>query len=381
MSSGYLDYKSDQAPAGWRKILHLNWPLAFLLAAVASAGFLMLYSVAGGRAETWAEPQMERFAVGFVAMIALAFTPIWFWRSISVAAYVTCLCLLLAVDIMGHNAMGAQRWLDLGPVKLQPSEVTKIALVLVLAAYYDWLDLNRVSRPLWVLIPLVLILTPTALVLVQPDLGTSVMLVAGGGIMMFVAGVSLWYFAGVIGIVGGLVFAVLESRGTGWQLLHDYQYRRIDTFLDPTTDPLGAGYNITQAQIALGSGGWSGRGFMQGTQSRLNFLPEKHTDFIFTTLAEEFGFVGSVTLLGLYALVIAFCIYSAMTNRDRFASLLTLGIGGTFFLYFAVNMGMVMGLMPVVGVPLPMVSYGGTQLMILLMAFGLVQSAHVNRPR
>lgn len=379
--SSYLDYKPDQAPAGWRKILYLNWPLACLLAAVASAGFLMLYSVAGGRLETWAEPQMERFAVGFVAMIALAFTPIWFWRSISVAAYVICLGLLLAVDIIGHNAMGAQRWLDLGPIKLQPSEVTKIALVLVLAAYYSWLDMSKVSRPLWVLIPLGLILLPTALVVVQPDLGTSLMLVAGGGIMMFAAGVSLWYFAAVIGIVGGLVFAVFESRGTAWQLLHDYQYRRIDTFLDPTSDPLGAGYNITQAQIALGSGGWSGRGFMQGTQSRLNFLPEKHTDFIFTTLAEEFGFVGSITLLGLYALVIAFCIYSAMTNRDRFASLLTLGIGGTFFLYFAVNMGMVMGLMPVVGVPLPMVSYGGTQLMILLMAFGLVQSAHVNRPR
>ncbi|PZO62359.1 MAG: rod shape-determining protein RodA, partial [Pelagerythrobacter marensis] len=215
----------------------------------------------------------------------------------------------------------------------------------------------------------------------QPDLGTSVMLVAGGGIMMFVAGVSLWYFAVVIGAVGGLVAAVLESRGTSWQLLHDYQYRRVDTFLDPTSDPLGAGYNITQAQIALGSGGWSGRGFMQGTQSRLNFLPEKHTDFIFTTLAEEFGFVGTISLLTLYALVIGFCLYSALTNRDRFGSLVTLGIGGTFFLYFAVNMSMVMGLMPVVGVPLPMVSYGGTQLMILLMAFGIVQSAHVNRPR
>ncbi|MBB1490620.1 MULTISPECIES: rod shape-determining protein RodA [unclassified Paracoccus (in: a-proteobacteria)] len=379
--SSYLDYKPDHAPAGWRKILHLNWPLTLLLAAVASTGFLMLYSVAGGRAEAWVEPQVERFAVGFVAMIALAFTPVWFWRSISVAAYVVCLGLLLAVDIVGHNAMGAQRWLDIGPIKLQPSEISKIALVLVLATYYAWLDLARVSRPLWVLIPVALILLPTGLVLAQPDLGTSVMLVAGGGIMMFVAGVSLWYFAAVIGAVGGLVFAVMRSRGTEWQLLHDYQYRRIDTFLDPTTDPLGAGYNITQAQIALGSGGWSGRGFMQGTQSRLNFLPEKHTDFIFTTLAEEFGFVGSITLLGLYALIIAFCIYSAMTNRDRFASLMTLGIGGTFFLYFAVNMGMVMGLMPVVGVPLPMVSYGGTQLMILLMAFGLVQSAHVNRPR
>ena len=379
--SSYLDYKSDQTPTGWRKILYLNWPLVFLLTAVASAGFLMLYSVSGGRAEVWAEPQIERFVVGMIAMIALAFTPIWFWRSISVVAYVACVLLLFAVDVFGHNAMGAQRWLDVGPVKLQPSEITKIALVLVLAAYYDWLDLSKVSRPLWVLIPVVLILTPTALVLVQPDLGTSVMLVAGGGIMMFVAGVSLWYFAVVIGAVGGLVAAVLESRGTSWQLLHDYQYRRIDTFLDPSSDPLGAGYNITQAQIALGSGGWSGRGFMQGTQSRLNFLPEKHTDFIFTTLAEEFGFVGTISLLTLYALVIGFCLYSALTNRDRFGSMVTLGIGGTFFLYFAVNMSMVMGLMPVVGVPLPMVSYGGTQLMILLMAFGIVQSAHVNRPR
>ncbi|HMM07498.1 MAG TPA: rod shape-determining protein RodA [Paracoccus solventivorans] len=379
--SGYLDYKSEQTPTGWRKILYLSWPLVFLLVAVAATGFLMLYSIAGGRAEIWAEPQMERFAVGMVAMIALAFVPVWFWRSISVAAYVVCVLLLVAVDVFGHHAMGAQRWLDVGPVKLQPSEITKIALVLVLAAYYDWLDLNRVSRPLWVLIPVLLILVPTGLVLAQPDLGTSVMLVAGGGLMMFAAGVSLWYFAAVIGGGAGLVFAVLKSRGTDWQLIHDYQYRRIDTFLDPGSDPLGAGYNITQAQIALGSGGWSGRGFMQGTQSRLNFLPEKHTDFIFTSLAEEFGFVGSITLLSLYTLILAFCLYSALTNRDRFASLLTLGIAGTFFLYFAVNMGMVMGLMPVVGAPLPLVSYGGTQLMILLMAFGIVQSAHVNRPR
>ncbi|HRO15711.1 MAG TPA: rod shape-determining protein RodA [Paracoccus sp. (in: a-proteobacteria)] len=377
----YLDSKVAQVPAGWRKILHLNWPLVFLLAAVASAGFLMLYSVSGGRAEIWAEPQMERFAGGMVAMVALAFVPIWFWRSVSVFAYLACILMLVAVDLVGHTTMGAQRWLDLGPIRLQPSELTKVALVLVLAAYYDWLDLDRVSRPLWVLIPVALILLPTALVLVQPDLGTSMMLVAGGGILMFVAGVSLWYFGAVIALVGGLVFTVLKSRGTDWQLLHDYQFRRIDTFLDPTTDPLGAGYNITQAQIALGSGGWSGRGFMQGTQSRLNFLPEKHTDFIFTTLAEEFGFVGTMTLLTLYCLILAFCIHSALTNRDRFASLLTLGIAGTFFLYFAVNMSMVMGLMPVVGVPLPMVSYGGTQLTILLMAFGIVQSAHVNRPR
>ncbi len=377
----YLDYKVAEAPRGIRKLLSLNWPLVFLLAAVASAGFLMLYSVAGGNIDTWARPQMERFAVGMALMIGLGFVPIWFWRGISVGAYIVCVLLLVAVDIIGHVGMGAQRWLDLGPIKLQPSELMKIALVLLLAAYYDWLDLNKVSRPLWVLIPVVLILVPTALVLQQPDLGTSLLLLMGGAIVMFAAGVSLWYFAAVLGAGVGLVWTVLESRGQPWQLLHDYQFRRIDTFLDPSQDPLGAGYNITQAQIALGSGGWSGRGFMQGTQSRLNFLPEKQTDFIFTTLAEEFGFVGAGTLLALYALIIGFCLYSALTNRDRFASLLTIGIAGTFFLFFSINMGMVMGLLPVVGVPLPLVSYGGTAMMILLMAFGMVQSAHVHRPR
>ena len=378
---GYLDYKDTETPRGIRMFFSLNWPLVFLLAAVASAGFLMLYSVAGGNIDTWARPQMERFAVGMALMLGLGFVPIWFWRGISVAAYIVCVLLLVAVDLIGHVGMGAQRWLDLGPVKLQPSELMKIALVLLLAAYYDWLDLNKVSRPLWVLIPVVLILVPTALVLQQPDLGTSLLLLMGGAIVMFAAGVSLWYFAAVLGAGVGLVWTVLESRGQPWQLLHDYQFRRIDTFLDPSQDPLGAGYNITQAQIALGSGGWSGRGFMQGTQSRLNFLPEKQTDFIFTTLAEEFGFVGAGTLLALYALIIGFCLYSALTNRDRFASLLTIGIAGTFFLFFSINMGMVMGLLPVVGVPLPLVSYGGTAMMILLMAFGMVQSAHVHRPR
>lgn len=377
----YLDYQVTTAPAGWRKVLHLNWPLVFLVMAVSATGFLMLYSVAGGRVDLWARPQMARFGIGMVAMIGLAFVPIWFWRSIAVPLYVVSILLLVAVDAVGHTTMGAQRWLNLGPVSLQPSEMMKVALVLTLAAYYDWLPLDRVSRPFWVLVPIVLILLPTALVLVQPDLGTSLMLTLGGAITAFVAGVSIWYFAVVFGLAAGAVYLVLMSRGTSWQILHDYQFTRIDTFLDPTTDPLGAGYNITQAQIALGSGGWSGRGFMQGTQSRLNFLPEKHTDFIFTTLAEEFGFVGALGLLVIYMLIVGFCLHSALTNRDRFASLLTVGIAGTFFLYFAVNMGMVMGLMPVVGVPLPMVSYGGTQLMILLVAFGIVQSAHVHRPR
>ncbi len=377
----YLDYKVATAPTGLRKVLHINWALVVLLTAVAATGFLMLYSVGRGRIDEWARPQMIRFGVGMAAMFIVAFIPIWFWRSMSGIAYVVALLLLVAVEFFGEVGMGAQRWIDLGPIRLQPSELMKIALVMMLAGYYDWLDLDRTSRPLWVLIPVGLILVPTALVLKQPDLGTAIMLVAGGGIVMFAAGVSLWYFGAVIAAVGGLVALVLESRGTSWQLIKDYQFRRIDTFLDPAADPLGAGYNIMQAQIALGSGGWTGKGYMQGTQGRLNFLPEKHTDFIFTTLAEEFGFVGSISLLTLYALIIGFCLYAALQNRDRFSSLLTIGVAGTFFLFFFVNMAMVMGLMPVVGVPLPMVSYGGTQMMMLLIAFGLIQSAHVHRPR
>ncbi|AZY93164.1 cell wall shape-determining protein [Paracoccus sp. S4493] len=377
----YLDYQVAQVPTGFRKVLYINWPLVLLITAVCCIGFLMLYSVAGGRMDTWAEPQMIRFAVGMVIMLGLAFVPMWFWRGISVAAYVMCFLMLVAVDLFGVIGMGAQRWIDIGPIRIQPSELMKIALVLLLAAYYDWLPLNRVSRPLWVIVPVVLILAPTALVLMQPDLGTSIMLIAGGGIVMFAAGVSLWYFGAVIGAAVGLVVAVMRSRGTDWQLLRDYQFRRIDTFLDPTSDPLGAGYNIIQSQIALGSGGLSGRGFMQGTQSRLNFLPEKHTDFIFTVLSEEFGFIGASSLLVLYMLILGFCLYSALSNRDRFASLITIGISATFFLYFSINMATVMGLLPAKGSPLPLVSYGGTSLMILMLGFGLVQSAHVHRPR
>lgn len=377
----YLEHNVKTVPTGWRKILHLNWPLVLLLTAVASVGFLMLYSVAGGSFSPWAEPQMKRFVLGLGAMMFVALVPIWFWRNMAVLAYLGALGLLIMVEFFGAVGMGAQRWIDLGFMRLQPSEVMKIALVMLLAAYYDWLPLNKTSRPLWVLLPVVLILVPTLLVLTQPDLGTALLLMIAGGVMMFLAGVHLAYFATVIGAGVGAVWLVFYTRGMAQQLLKDYQYKRIDTFLDPSSDPLGAGYNITQAKIAMGSGGWTGKGFMQGTQSRLNFLPEKHTDFIFNTLAEEFGFVGGVSLLILYVLILIFCVASALQNRDRFSSLLILGIALTFFLFFAVNMSMVMGLAPVVGVPLPMVSYGGSAMLVLMLAFGLVQSAHVHRPR
>jgi len=377
----YLEYTVQHTPTGLRKVLFLNWPLAILLCAVASVGFLMLYSVAGGSFSPWAEPQMKRFGMGMILMVLVAMVPIWFWRNMAVLAYLGAIALLILVEFFGSVGMGAQRWIDLGFVRLQPSELSKISLVLLLAAYYDWLPMAKISRPLWVLAPVVLILLPVALVLRQPDLGTSILLIAAGGGMMFLAGVHWAYFAAVIAAIIGLITAVFQSRGTNWQMLEDYQFRRIDTFLDPSSDPLGAGYHITQSKIALGSGGWTGRGFMQGTQSRLNFLPEKHTDFIFTTLAEEFGFIGAFSLLGLYILILVFCISSALTNKDRFSSLLTLGIAVTFFLFFAVNMSMVMGLAPVVGVPLPLVSYGGSAMLVLLLGFGLVQSAHVHKPR
>ncbi|MEP5758576.1 MAG: rod shape-determining protein RodA [Litoreibacter sp.] len=377
----YLEYNVKSVPSGLSKILHLNWPIVLLLTAIASVGFLMLFSVAGGSLTPWAEPQMKRFGLGMAVMFIVAMIPIWFLRNMAGLAYGISVLLLVAVELVGSTGGGAQRWIDLGFMRLQPSELMKITLIMFMAAYYDWLDVKKVSRPIWVIIPLVIIAIPVALTLRQPDLGTALLLIFGGAGIMFFAGVSWLYFGVVIAAGVGLISSVFSSRGTEWQILKDYQYRRIDTFLDPASDPLGAGYHITQSKIALGSGGWGGRGYMQGTQARLNFLPEKHTDFIFTTLAEEFGFVGGLSLLSLNVLVVVFCVASAISNRDRFASLMTLGMGLTFFLFFAVNMSMVMGLAPVVGVPLPLVSYGGSAMLVLLLGFGLMQSAHVHRPR
>jgi len=379
-----MSYSNDiyrGVPTGFAKILHLNWSLVILISAISATGFLMLYSVAGGRLDVWAQPQMLRFGMGLVGMFVIGLIHIHFWRGVAPFAYIGALGLLVAVEFIGTTGMGAQRWIDLGFFRLQPSEVMKIALVMVLALYYDWLSPERTSRPLWLIPPLALTAIPVLLVLGQPDLGTAILLAGGAAIVMFLAGVSIWYFVGAALAAGGTVFAVITSRGTEWQILKDYQYRRIETFLDPSVDPLGSGYHITQSKIALGSGGLYGRGFMEGTQSRLNFLPEKHTDFIFTTLAEEFGFIGSFGLLVLYGLVIVFCMVSMISNRDRFGALLTGGITATFFFFFFVNMAMVMGLAPVVGVPLPLVSYGGSAMLVLMGAFGLIQSAHVHRPR
>jgi rod shape determining protein RodA len=377
----YLEYRVKTVPTGWRKVLFINWGLIVLIIGAAFSGFVMLISVAGGSLDPWASAQIQRFSIGLLAMFIIAMTPIWIWRNVSVPIYIVALLLLLLVEFLGSTGMGAQRWINLGFINLQPSEVAKVALVMLMAAYYDWLPNDRVSKPLWVLVPVIFISLPVLLVLQQPDLGTSILLLISGVIVMFLAGVHWVYFGTVIALTSGFVVALFKSRGTEWQLLQDYQFLRIDTFLDPDKDPLGAGYHITQSKIALGSGGWTGRGFMEGTQSRLNFLPEKHTDFIFTTIAEEFGFIGTISILAIYVGIIIFCLHSALKHKERFSSLLSLGLTVTFFLFFAVNMSMVMGLAPVVGVPLPLISYGGSAMLVLMGAFGLIQSAHVHRPR
>ncbi len=372
---------SARRPSLAGRLARFDWAVAALVLAIACTGFLMLYTAAGGSLDPWASRQIVRFGAGFAGMIVMGMIDLRWWRMAAAPLYALGLCLLVAVEVAGSVGMGAQRWLDLGVIQLQPSELMKVLLVLALAAYYAWLPVENVSRPLWLLPPIAITALPVALTLAQPDLGTAMLMLAGAGAMVFLAGVHWLYFATGAGVAGGAIWAVMASQGTSWQLLADYQYRRIAVFLDPTLDPLGAGYHITQAKIALGSGGLSGRGFMEGTQSRLDFLPEKHTDFIFTMLAEDFGFVGGMALLALYLLVLAFCLASVIANRDRFGALLTAGVAATFFFAFAVNIAMVMGLTPVGGKPLPLVSYGGSSMMVTLFAFGLAQSAHVHRPR
>ena len=377
----YLDYSVRRIPTGFQRLAYINLPIIVILITIATIGFMMLFSVAGGSTEPWAKVQMTRFCIGFVMMLIISFIPIWFWRNISGLAFFISLFLLLLVEFFGVSGMGAVRWLDLGFMRLQPSELVKVTVIMFLASYYDWLPRNKVSNVVWIIVPLLIILLPVFLVVRQPDLGTAMLILLGGLSIMFIAGVSWFYFA-ISGLgVFTFLFSIFYFRGTEFQFLKDYQYRRIDTFLDPASDPLGAGYHITQSKIALGSGGFSGRGFMQGTQSRLNFLPEKHTDFIFTTLAEEFGFIGGISLLGLYFLLIIFCGLVALACRDRYSGLVVSGITMTFFLYFAVNMAMVMGLAPVVGVPLPLVSYGGSAMFVLMIAFGIIQSADIHRAR
>ena len=280
--------------------------------------------------------------------------------------------LLVAVDVIGKIGMGAQRWLVLGPIQIQPSEIAKVAVILVLARYYHGLTRERAEKFLYTLPPLMIIMAPVALVMVQPDLGTAMMVLLGGAALLFVAGVRIWMFLGAaVAAVGCLPFA--------WSFMHEYQRKRVLTFLDPDRDPLGAGYHITQSKIAIGSGGLFGKGFLKGTQSALNFLPEKQTDFIFTTFVEEWGMIGALVLLALFTLVLLWGFSIALRSQHHFGRLVALGVTSMMFLYVFINTSMVMGLLPVVGVPLPLVSNGGTAMVSVMFACGLLIGVNVHR--
>ena len=354
------------------KLRRIHWSFLLLLSAIAAIGAAMLYSAGNGNIEPWAVRHCARFAMGLTFLVAVALTDVRLWLRYAYAFYAVALVLLAAVEVAGSVGMGAQRWIDLGVIKLQPSELMKVALVLALARYFHGVGADEIGRPWKLIVPLAMVCTPAALVLKQPDLGTAVMLLASSGVVFFAAGVRLWMFAVVAG-------AGMAAAPVAWQFLHDYQRQRVLTFLDPATDPLGSGYHILQSKIALGSGGVFGKGFLQGSQSHLNFLPEKQTDFIFTMFAEEMGMVGAVVLLLLYGLVLAYCFTVALAARNQFGRLLVMGLAMTFFLYVFINMAMVMGLIPVVGVPLPLISYGGTAAVTIMIGFGLIMAVHVHR--
>jgi rod shape determining protein RodA len=355
-----------------QKFWQINWGLILLLGSVATIGFAMLYSAAGGDMQPWAVRQMMRFAAGIGIMISVAMIDTRIWMRYAYFVYGVGVLLLVWVDVAGVVGMGAQRWINLGPLSVQPSEIMKVAIVLVLARYFHGLSHEQIGRPQYLVWPLVLIGIPSALVMLQPDLGTATMLVLTGAALFFMAGVRIWKFL-LVGAAGLGAMPVL------WHFLREYQKQRILTFLNPENDPLGSGYHILQSKIALGSGGLFGRGFLEGSQSHLNFLPEKQTDFIFTMLAEEFGLVGGLTLLSLYILIIAYGYAIALRSRSQFGRLLALGLATMFSLYVFINVGMVMGLLPVVGVPLPLVSYGGTSMLSLLFAFGLLMGTYIHR--
>ncbi|MGQ0457016.1 MAG: rod shape-determining protein RodA [Hyphomicrobium sp.] len=354
------------------KLLAVNWPVAIVVAALAALGAATLYSVAGGSFQPWAERHTLRFLVALAFALAIAVVRVEIWLKAAYPVLAVALALLALVPIVGVDALGARRWIGVGGFSFQPSELMKVALVVALARYYQWLPADQVSRPQWVAIPLAMILLPVALTLAQPDLGSAVLFAALGLSMMFLAGVSFAYFA-----AGALIaFAALPAIISN---LYDYQRRRLQVFLDPTLDPLGAGYHITQSKIALGSGGVSGKGYMQGTQSQLDFVPEKHTDFIAAMIGEEWGFVGLAMLLLLYATLLGLMAAMAWRCGHRFGRLVIAGAAVTVFVYVFINLSMVAGMAPVVGVPLPLISYGGTSMTTVMIAIGLALSSDVHR--
>jgi rod shape determining protein RodA len=354
------------------KVWQVSWLYVLLLCALAGVGYAALYSAAGGAPEPYASRHVLRFAAGLVLMVGIALVDIRWIARLAWPGYLLALLLLVAVLRFGHVGKGAQRWLELGGLQLQPSEVMKIALILVLASWFHRASWERIGNPLFLIPPVIAILLPVGLIVKEPNLATAVITAILGAAMLFAAGVRWWKFALV-------ALPVPFAARLAYSHLHDYQRARIDTFFNPESDPLGTGYNIIQSKIALGSGGMWGKGYLQGTQGQLDFLPEKQTDFIFTLIGEEFGFVGSVALLALLGLIVLGGMLIALRCQHRFGRLVAFGIAINFFLYVAVNIAMVMGAIPVGGVPLPLVSHGGSAMITAMVGFGLLMSVHVHR--
>jgi rod shape determining protein RodA len=364
---------SEPEPRLGGKLKMLPWFFILMVIAAGVAGGGALYSAANGSFLPWAKPHLIRFGISILVMLAFGLIDIRVWYRLAYPAYLVTLALLAGVEVAGKvGAFGAQRWINLGFVQIQPSELMKIALVIALARYFHPRLTDEVHRLRTLVVPALMILAPTAFVLLQPNLGTAIMLMLAGAAMLFVAGTRIWLFA-TVGVTGAAALPVV------WHAMHEYQKRRVRTFLDPSIDPLGAGYHITQSRIALGSGGLFGKGFMNGTQSHLNFLPEKQTDFIFPLIAEEWGLWGGAALLSLFALMAYFGIGVGLRSRSQFGRMLAIGLSVNLFLYVFINTAMVMGLIPVVGVPLPLISYGGTSMLAVMMGFGMLISVLVHR--
>ncbi|WP_337186868.1 rod shape-determining protein RodA [Phenylobacterium sp.] len=355
------------------KLSEIDWLFVLVLCLIAGAGSLMLFSIAGSSWQPWAWNHASRFGICLLMMLALAMIDIRVWFAIAYPLYAVGLLLLVAVEVAGDVRLGAQRWLSIGGFSFQPSEVMKLGIVLALARLYHGASAEKARLSWWLLIPAGMIALPVLLVAHQPDLGTAMLILMTGVAIVVLAGLS-WK---VIGAGVALFLAIVPPFVM--VVMHDYQRQRVMTFLNPESDPSGSGYHILQSMIALGSGGVLGKGYGLGSQSQLNFLPEKQTDFIFAALAEEFGFVGCVSVLVLYAAAIFMALRTAYVSHSHFGRLAAAGVTATFTVYMLINGAMVMGLAPVVGVPMPMLSYGGTVMLTVMIGFGLVQSVRVHR--
>ncbi len=354
------------------KLNNLPWGMLFFIFIIIFIGIIMMYSAAGGSFEPWAYRQIIHLLVAIPLMISICMVNLRSWFRFSYAFYFLTLMLLFAVEIFGHRAMGATRWISLGFIKIQPSEIMKIAVVFALARYFHGTPQRQILTTTRLIIPILIVFLPCLLILKQPDLGTAVIIMLIGGVMFFAAGVQIWKFLVVI-------LGMIAALPVLWHFLHNYQKNRVLTFLNPERDPLGAGYNIIQSKIAIGSGGFWGKGLTNGSQSQLNFLPEHQTDFIFTMMSEELGFIGSSIVLLLYVIVVMQGLVIASNCRNHFGRMLTIGIIAMFFLHIFINMSMVMGLLPVVGVPLPLLSYGGTIMITILAGFSFIFNVNIHR--